>query len=400
MKKYKYDVELLAQLPIEEVLEALGAKKKSRGLWSCFNTAFHSNNDKKPSLGVNQEKNICHCFSCGVAGNPVDIAKVAFDGDFKKGCEWLHSYFNIPFLDNQSTSNPIIKPQHQSQKKVKYLSLKELIDKPFKEVKLKEVLQNIDYKTLSPKWKLMLIYTFIYRMSLYNVADDWRLRKFYESRGIKTFTIYQKIGVLTPKKIREVIFKLTKYFPMEDLVEFKILKVDGTFRYFNKYGFAVIPSFYPNSDLVSGLVLRGLFSAPNTPKEFVVSCSDVVKTLPYGVTVEELKNKATFFITEGHIDALSIPFEVREKAGIIATPGVYSLSEEQLGLLRNKKVIIAFDMDKAGREAAEKLAQKLKKAGAMPHILSWDSNWGKDLNELLLNNKIQEVLAAIQSLVA
>lgn len=70
------------------------------------------------------------------------------------------------------------------------------------------------------------------------------------------------------------------------------------------------------------------------------------------------------YITEGHIDGLSLG-----KAKFAAIPGVHSFKEEDLGLFQGQNVYIAFDMDRAGRDAAVALKQKLIKAGASKAVI-------------------------------
>lgn len=69
----------------------------------------------------------------------------------------------------------------------------------------------------------------------------------------------------------------------------------------------------------------------------------------------------------------------------------YSYKEEMFGLLENKTVIVAYDKDKAGQDAQIVLIERLKKAGVFYKIANWDPKDGKDLNDLLVNNKIGKI---------
>ena len=59
-------------------------------------------------------------------------------------------------------------------------------------------------------------------------------------------------------------------------------------------------------------------------------------------------------VTEGHPDGLALPDngEDEKGRGFFSIPGVNGLSESHLGLLRDKKVIICFDQDRAGQKSA------------------------------------------------
>ena len=82
-------------------------------------------------------------------------------------------------------------------------------------------------------------------------------------------------------------------------------------------------------------------------------------------------------------------FSIGEKP-FVASPGTYGLFDEVLGLLRGKKVYIAFDMDSSGIPAAEILAERLRKLKIETSILEWDPILGDDLNQLLKNGNLKK----------
>ena len=113
--------------------------------------------------------------------------------------------------------------------------------------------------------------------------------------------------------------------------------------------------------------------------------------MPFGLNRENILKNDKFFITEGHIDALSIK-EVLPKANVIAVPGVHNVKEEWLCLFRDKTIYIAFDNDEAGKKAAEELKETLAKYNSISiKILNWDYDC-KDMNELLKCGKIIDVI--------
>lgn len=112
----RYDLERLSQLSIKDVLEALGARPSHNGrVFHCFNVNAHKDNDNNASMSIYERTNSCHCFTCGISGTPVNIAKHKFGGDFKEACEFLHATFKIATLDN----NPVRQVKVQSVQKPK-----------------------------------------------------------------------------------------------------------------------------------------------------------------------------------------------------------------------------------------------------------------------------------------
>ncbi len=382
----KYDLDRLKQISINEVLASIGADYaiQSNGkVMHCFNIQAHKNQDKKPSLAVYAKSNSCHCFACGLGGGPIEMAKMAFNGDFKKACEWLHSAWNIPFLEAssyQAIQPKVAKRMPTLKEKVKVFEPQ----KEFKNIVLREIFG--DYKNLSRNMQLKMVYTFIYRYSLLTQQD--KKEAYYKNRGITCDV--KTIGFLGWNDIARLEQELTKYFPLEDLQDFKVFSK-------KKYGWnysknvCVVPCFDLYTDLICGFSLRTI-SGDSTIKELNVNCSELEIPLPFNLTYSTLKNKEWIWITEGHIDALSgiSKFSQKDKAGFCSFAGVWAYKEEVLGLFKDKKVIVAFDKDSAGRNSEATLVAKLLHLGIDTYIANWNEEVN-DLNDLLNLNALNTI---------
>lgn len=403
----QFDLEALKQVPIDEVLEALGARypkgaRPGRRQFNmhCFGPT-HKKDDAHPSLAVWTDKNICKCFVCSdVKGDPVSVAKAAFNGDFKQACEWLHSTWGIPYKTEERGIKGAIKkvikkvvaptpPKREKKEyKVEYWSYDR--KRGYEKVKIKDILPL--YPKMNKAQRLKTVYTFIYRYSR-NTPQKLK-EEYYASRGIEHPAIEQ-IGTLSWENIEQLQKLLHKYFPIEDLVEFKVIKPADApkrpleWRYYNPKGFTVVPSFDLYSDMVTGLMLRPVEKLEGMrAKEFNVSNPEVCIPLPFGLDRSLLAKSGSIFVTEGHIDALSLP----QTFDFIAIPGVQNIKDEWLGLLKGRECIIAFDQDNAGQNSAKELKERLQNAGAIVDILNWDKRLGKDLNEVLISGNMKKIL--------
>ena len=74
----------------------------------------------------------------------------------------------------------------------------------------------------------------------------------------------------------------------------------------------------------------------------------------------------------------------------VAIEGVNSLNPYKLGIFKDKKIILAFDNDEAGKKGAKKMAQYLEKLGITYQFLVWHTE-AKDINELKKLNLLDKV---------
>ena len=428
-----FDIEKLEKIPIDEVIKALGGdyKKHSHGKqfnMMCCNKAFHQHGDKKPSLTVWVDKNICKCHVCGIKGNPISVAKGML-GDFKEACKWLHETFSIPYV-NGYTPKPTVAPKivKSASKPIKYLRFDKT--KKFTKVKIGNWIDK--YSKLSKAQKLKMVYTFIYHFSLN--TNRSKLLEYYKGRKIDKNPYLSKIGYFSTEDITLLLNKLS-IFPTEDLIEFGIIndaKHKFPLSWKSPKNVAVVPSFGIYNDLIEGMMLRPIDNTNKwfKGKESRLSIPNILKPLPFGFGYKILQNTCDIYITEGHIDALSLP----DNYCFIASPGVNALEEEQLGLLQGKSVKLVFDQDEAGLKNAlgyfevsfldqrmtilksqkddlegmknilrtqgieikvteyTGLKDKLLKAGAKSvEVIIWNKDLGKDVNDLLINGNLSKV---------
>lgn len=94
----RYDIgDLLARVPLEDVLQRLGVKTERRGASIQALCPFHQ--DTKPSLNVYPADGAStahyHCYACGAHGNAIDLVKRVQGVEFLPAVQWLAQQFGI-----------------------------------------------------------------------------------------------------------------------------------------------------------------------------------------------------------------------------------------------------------------------------------------------------------------
>src|SRR5271165_1648606 len=76
---------LRSEVPVERLVEASGVELKRGGKDLVGCCPFHA--DDIASLVVTPEKNLWHCFGCGIGGGPIDWAMKANKASFRHAVE-------------------------------------------------------------------------------------------------------------------------------------------------------------------------------------------------------------------------------------------------------------------------------------------------------------------------
>ena len=263
------------------------------------------------------------------------------------------------------------------QNKIKIKIHQNLITLPKNPIKysIKENIKN--FSILSYEEQFQTIITFIY---LYSLKTNQKLKNIYYQK--RDLTPPKNIGFLSQSDINNLSTLLLKHFPKETLYKFELLKYD-CFKY-NFSSFAIVPSFDIFSNFITAIRFRNIYDSKI--KELELSYHRILNPLPYPINREKLQKFSTFYFTEGHIDGLSLGIE-----NFVAIEGVNSFNPYNLGLFLDKKIIIAFDRDEAGKNGAKKLASFLDKLNIKYQFLVWDEKLAKDINELKILNLFDKV---------
>ena len=307
---------------------------------------FHK--EKTPSFMVSPERQIWHCFGCHRGG---DIFK------------FVMQYENIDFPE----------------------ALRILAKKAGIELKREDpLIQN----QISKLYEIYETATLFFEEQLKkqsNVLDY--LRK----RGLKNETIETwQLGFALNQ--RDVLFRflLQKKFKIEDILlsglVIKSSQQDNS--YFDRFRNRIIFPIFNHQDRIVAFTGRIFGEAENEPKYLNSPESPIFNKsqILYGFskTKKDIREANSVILVEGQMDFL-MSWQNGIK-NVIATSGT-ALTEDHLKILKRltKNLIIGYDMDEAGRLAAERAIDMARSLDLQVKIISLPEGY-KDIADFALSN--------------
>ena len=312
--------EIIAQvLDRSDIAEVIGGYLPLKRAGRNFKALCPFHNEKTPSFIVNPDKQIFHCFGCGVGGNVFSFVMRQENLDFPEAVRMLAGKVGIAV------------PQGATQDKGT-LSLKELLYKSNEQavfyfhdnlihgknpaaVGARTYLQRRGIKLETAK-----------RFKLGFALDRWDgLLKDLNKKGVGT-QLLEKAGLIIPQE-----------------------KKDG---YYDRFRNRII---FPIFDIRSRPVAFGARAMEETGAKYINSPETAVYTKGqhlYGLYLskEAIRQKDQVIIAEGYMDFL-LPYQYGIQ-NIVASLGT-ALTIEQIRLLRRytKNIIMLLDTDQAGQNA-------------------------------------------------
>ncbi len=303
---------------------------------------FH--NEKSPSFSVSPDKQIFHCFGCGVGGNIITfISKIEGIG-FKEAIEVLAERANIklPTIDNSADNK-------------------------------KEELKAKVYKVNSFTAEY-------YHKKLYEptskIAQEYVKKRKLNNETIQSF----KVGF--SGRFDELYQALKKEgFNDEEILESGLVNKNDNGKYIDRYrNRLMIPIFDERNRVIAfgGRVLDD--SKPkyiNSPENIVY----IKGRHLFGLNVAKKGDTKRLLIVEGYMDAISL--HQRGITNVVASLGT-ALTTSQGWLLRKncEQVILGFDSDGAGQTAIMRAVEVMQNMGCDMRILQMTG--AKDPDEYIL----------------
>jgi len=313
---------------------------------------FH--NEKTPSFTVSAEKQIWHCFGCGLGGDIFGFVMQMEGVEFKDALRILAEKAGVK-LEKQ---NP------------KLVSRKEKIESALKEAEI------------------------FFQNQLFNTSEGkMALKYLIDERGISQESI-KNFGLgYAPNQWQALSIKAG--LPAMALVEAGLAyKKDGTNEVIDRFrGRIMFPIKNGQGRTVGfgGRIFEQAYNDPekikqvgkyiNTPQTLLYNKSQIL----YGLDKAKnaIRGLGECILVEGNLDVIA-----SYQAGVenvVATSGT-ALTEEQVKIIKRltDKVILAFDMDQAGIDAMQKSVDITLKNGFNISILVNTS--GKDAAEIAKND--------------
>lgn len=330
------------QLDIVEVVSHyIEVKKMGSSYKACC--PFHQ--EKTPSFVLNSNKGYFHCFGCGVSGDTIKFVMDYEKLNYIEALEKLAQFYNVTLQYTEK----------------------------FK--------KTDDFKILN------------FMNEYYQSMLNSEVESYIKGRGITTETKSLFELGYAPQN-HEIMAHLQRNFiNLQDALNVGILGSDienGAKRYYARLTQRLIFPIRSAQNKIIGFGGRTLGNHPakyiNSPQTKLFNKSQVLYGYPQAK--ESIYRLGEIIITEGYLDVLML-----HQAGFtnaVATLGT-ALTHEHLPLLAkgNPKVILAFDGDNAGINAAFKAASLLSLANKEGGVVLFDN--GLDPADMVKNGEIQNL---------
>ncbi|MEA2029353.1 MAG: DNA primase, partial [Campylobacterota bacterium] len=339
---------LKARLDIVDVVGSYLELKKSGGNFKAP-CPFH--NEKSPSFVVSPQKQIYHCFGCGVGGDSIKFVMEYEKLNYPEALEKLADSYNFTLDYTNSRDN---KPRSAVIEKL-----------------------NEWYSTL---------------LSQNSVAHSYLINRGVNENSIKRF----EIGY-APDSNATLNFIRSQHYTMSEAVDMGVVGYDSsnnnTYARFIKR--ITFPIYFANGTIV-GFGGRTITDHQakyiNTPETSYFNKSRLLYA--YHLAKQAIYKKSEIIITEGYLDVIMLHQAGFENA--VATLGT-ALTQDHIPLLKkgSPKVVMAYDGDKAGRSAALKASKLLSAAGFIGGVVIFEENL--DPADMVKEGRVDEIAAMFSS---
>jgi len=336
---------LKADVPLVRLIEDAGIVLTRRGKDYTACCPFHA--EDTASLVVTPEKNLFHCFGCGVAGGPVDWVMKRNGVSFRHAVELLRE--GLPAVTESAVKRTTVRtlPPPVSFDADDQALLNQVVD--YYHETLKQSPEALDY------------------LRARGLVHGELIEKFRLGYANRT------LGLRLPEKTRKAGAEMRAR-----LERIGIYRESGH-EHFN--GSLVVPILDEGGN-VTELYGRKLLDnlRPGTPKHLYLPGPHRGVWNLDGVTA----SGGEVILTEALIDAMT--FWCAGFRNVTACYGTGGFTTDHLAAFRGagvKRVLIAFDRDAAGERGVEEVSERLRKEGFCSYRIEFPK--GMDANAYALN---------------
>ena len=339
---------------VELVREYIPALKKSGRNWKA-NCPFH--NEKTPSFMINAEKGIFHCFGCSAGGDAFKF---------------------VMMMDNLTWPEAIRKLGDRLGIEIK--ETKEDTVKKSEKQKIYDLLEQASH---------------FYHRCLKDSKDGTRALAYLEKRGVNAETIKNFLIGFAPRNAL-ITSAEKKGFTKDQLSTAGLITKTERGNYFEYMSDRVVFPIADPQGRVVGFGGRTLKDEEpkylNTPETSVYSKSNQL----YGLfqAIPALRKSGEIIVLEGYMDVVvSHQFGVTNSVATLGT----ALTTQHSQVIRRycDSVILMFDSDKAGIDAAKRAIETLLDSDVSIKVVSLPE--GMDPDEYLLKDGKENFLKFIEA---
>ena len=291
---------------------------------------FHK--EKSPSFSVSPDKQIFHCFGCGVGGNVIHFISKIENLDFRESLELLANRANItlPTLDSSYQDNK------KAILKSKVYEINEIAAKFYHE--------NL-YKPTSKE------------------AQEYIKKRKLDNKTLKSFLIgYSGIFDELYRMLKQ------KGFSEEEILASSLVNKTENGKYIDRFRRRLM---IPIQDTTGRFIAFGGRVLDDSKPKYINSPENIVYSKGrnlFGLNIAKKGDTKRIIIVEGYMDAISL--YQRGITNVVASLGT-ALTEQQGRLLRknSEQVIIGYDADGAGQAATLRGLEILQNMGCDIRVL-------------------------------
>ena len=303
---------------------------------------FH--NEKSPSFSVSPDKQIFHCFGCGVGGNVFTFLMKIEGISFFEAIQMLAERANIvlPTLENNSDS-----------------AKEELKAKVYK---VNQFTADFYHKNLY--------------LPTAKIAQEYVKKRKLSNETLKSF----QIGF--SGKFDELYRELKKQgFQEREILESGLVNKNERGQYIDRYRNRLM---FPICDVRGRVIAFGGRVLDDSKPKYINSPENIVYSKGrnlFGLNVAKKGELKKILIVEGYMDVISL--HQRRITNVVAPLGT-ALTEQQGWLLRKnaEQIILSFDSDEAGLTAKMRALEILQNMGCDIRILQMEG--AKDPDEFII----------------
>ena len=291
---------------------------------------FHK--EKSPSFSVSPDKQIFHCFGCGVGGNVIHFVSKIENLNFVETLELLANRANItlPTLDNSYQDNK------KAMLKSKVYEINEIAAKFYHE--------NLYKPTSKP-------------------AQEYIKKRRLDNRTLKSFLIGYSGNF-------DELYNLLKQkgFTEEQILASSLVNKTDNGKFIDRFRKRLM---IPIQDTSGKFIAFGGRVLDDSKPKYINSPENIVYSKGrnlFGLNVAKKGDTKKLIIVEGYMDAISL--YQRGITNVVASLGT-ALTEQQGRLLRknSEQVIIGYDADGAGQAATLRGLEILQNMGCDIRVL-------------------------------
>lgn len=302
---------------------------------------FHK--EKSPSFSVSPDKQIFHCFGCGVGGNVFHFVEKIENLGFIESLEMLadRAGINLPTISNSVDD---------------------------KLLKLKSKVYDINAETAK-----------FYHENLYKPtskeAQNYIKKRKLDNRTLKNFLIGYS------GNFNELYVHLkSKGFTDEEILTSGLVNKNDNGKFIDRFRRRLM---FPIQDTRNRVIAFGGRVLDDSKPKYINSSENIVYSKGkhlFGLNVAKKEHLKKIIIVEGYMDAISL--HQRGITNAVASLGT-ALTESQGRLLRksSEQVIIGYDADRAGQAATVRGLEILQNLGCDIRILQIEG--AKDPDEFV-----------------